>query len=49
MLCVQCTVDLKILSLAIVRARPPRNEANPLGSTFCIDFIDFFMEITKHK
>ncbi len=46
---VQCTVKLKILSLAIVRARPPRNEANPLGSTFCIDFIDFFYEKTKHK
>ncbi len=33
-LSVQCTVDLKILSLAIVCASLPRNEANPLGSTF---------------
>ncbi len=48
-LCVQCTVDLKILSLAIVRAGLLRNEATPLGSTFCIDFIYFFMEKTKHK
>ncbi len=45
MLCVQCTVDLKILSLAIVRASLPRNEATPQGSTFCIDFIVFFSGI----
>ncbi len=43
-LSVQCTVDLKILSLAIVRARLPRNEATRWEVPFALILLYFFMK-----